>query len=96
MNEDVNEIIKKIKIEMENIEIYYKICEKIINSYNIQYRNYEIIQNVNEIIYKDIINNINSIINDNNINKKYNKIIEIYNKMNEINKINENKNKIKK
>ena len=96
MNEDFNEIIKKIKIEMENIEIYYKICEKIINIYNIQYRNYEIIQNVNEIIYKDIINNINSIINDNNINKKYNKIIEIYNKMNEINKINENKNKIKK
>ena len=89
LNKDINEIIIKLNKVKENIDIYYNIYNNIINNYNSDNINYEILQNINEFqnynnnIIKDIIN----IINDNNINNKFNNIIHIYNDMN--NKINE-------
>ena len=77
----LNEIINEIKTVIENIEVYYNICSDYINSYNIKNRNYELLINMNDLINKDIINDINYIINDKNISHKFNKIIEIYNKI---------------
>ena len=77
----LNEIINEIITVIENIEIYYNICSDYINSYNIKNRNYELLINMNDLINKDIINDINYIINDKNISHKFNKIIEIYNKI---------------
>ena len=98
MHTEVDNIIYKIKIVMENIEIYYKICNDVINNYDNKNRNYEIIQNINEIINKEINNDINYIIEENNINIKFIKIMEIYNKIkqkenNEENEFYENINK---
>ena len=44
MNKEINEIINKVKLVMDNIEIYYKICNNILNNNIIENRNYEIIK----------------------------------------------------
>jgi len=44
--------------------------------------NYEILYNLNNINNDVIIKDIENIINDNNIQTKFNKVINIYNKMN--------------
>ena len=51
---------------MNKINNYYKISRNIINNYNIKYKNYIILNNINEFIkYNNIIkNDIKSIIND--------------------------------
>ena len=81
MNDSINEIINKLSTAKENMESYYKICDSIINNYNIQNKNYELLNNLNDIINHEIINDISNIINENNINNKFNKIMIIYNKI---------------
>jgi len=78
---ETTEKFNKIK---ENIDLYYKIYDNIINNYNCENINYEILYNINEFnrYNNDIIKDINEIINDYNIN---NKINEIINKMDNIN-----------
>ena len=95
----INNIIKELEIIKEYIEEYYKIINDITDNYILnKKRNYEILENIKEIIYNNnIINDIKKMNND----FKYNNIIDIYNKINNINidviiyKINNNKDKIK-
>ena len=77
-------IINKLNNVIENIEKYYKINYDIINNYEIQNRNYHILQNINEFQNFDayIIKDINKIINNNDFFTKFNMIMEIYQKMN--------------
>jgi len=86
---DIIEILNKVK---DNMNIYYNIYNNIINNYNCENINYELLYNINEFNkYNNIIiKDINEIINDNNINNKFNNILNIYKKMNYIdnNKIN--------
>jgi len=97
--EKINNIIKEIEIIKASIEEYYKIINEIIDYYiNNKKRNYETLENIKEIIYNNIIiNDIKKVNND----FKYNNIIDIYNKINNINidiityKINNNENKIR-
>ena len=81
MNKDIKEIINKLNEVMENIEIYYNICNNIINNYNIKNRNYQILKNMKEVINIDSIEDINNLTTDKNINNKFSKIIDMYNKM---------------
>ena len=94
LNNNINEIIKILNKVKENMDIYYKIYNNIIDNYSSENINYEILYNINEFnkYNNNIIKDINEIINDNNINNKFNKIINIYNKMNnnKNNKINYN------
>jgi hypothetical protein len=78
-NININEIKKLLDNVMENIEIYYNICSSYINNYDINKINYETIENINKIINRDIIFDINRVIGDNNINNIINKIIDIDN-----------------
>jgi hypothetical protein len=74
----------KSDIIMENLKEYYKIIKNIIDNYiKNSKRNYENIKNIKEILdqNKIIINDIKEI-NDNN---KYSDLIDIYNKINNIN-----------
>ena len=95
-NENINKIIEVINNVKENMNNYYKLEEYLINNYNKKEINYEILYNINKIInYNDIIiNDINTINNENNIQNKFNYINDIYNKINNIddthNKINNN------
>ena len=84
---NINTIINMLKDVKKKMDIYYKINEDIINNYNSNNINYEIIYNLsqlkNNIIESDLIN----IINNSNIKEKFNDIFELYCNMN-INEIN--------
>ena len=57
----------------------YKICDGIIRNNN--FKNYEMIQNINDINFNKYIEDFNEIIENKNLNKKFEKIIDIYNKI---------------
>jgi len=88
---NIDEIIKKLEEVKENMNIYYNKSNNIINNNNI---NYEILQNIKEFCDNNnkIIEDIKEIINEKNINNKFNNIMKIYKKINnkENNKINNN------
>ena len=98
---DIDEIIIKLNKIKNIFEIYYNINQNVINNFNKEKINYEILYNINYINNSDFIRNINSIIDDNNIQNKFIKLFNIYNKMNSYNviyikyKINKEDNKIK-
>ena len=68
------------------MEIYYNISEKIIS---IKKMNYKILNNINECINFNfkVIQDIREIILDKNMNNKINKIINIFNKIDDYNNI---------
>ena len=80
--DNIIDILQKIKL---NVEIYYKINSNILNNFNIKNRNYEIfskLNNINNIIDNIIIKDIKDIINEKNITNKFNKIYNLYQKIN--------------
>ena len=88
--EEIKNILNKV---MNNIEIYYKINKEIINNYinnyDIKKKNYYILKNINEIKNnnKIMIKELNDIIEEGDINKKVNYLMNIYDKnINYINK----------
>ena len=89
LKEYIKDIINKLNVFIDNIEIYYNISYNITNNH--ENMNYKIIQNIKEFqsFNTILINDINKIIKDDNLNDKYNHIIDIYNKM--TNKIDESK-----
>ena len=68
---------------MDNIEIYYNICNNILNNFEIKKKNYYILESIKEFFnYIDIIKkDINKINKENNLNNKINNIINISNSM---------------
>lgn len=75
-NEQLNKII-------ENFELFYDIGNHIINSYNKIYKNFYVVNNINNIIeYNEIImKDIDKIINETNVENKNNYITKIYEQM---------------
>ena len=72
LNKDIREIIKILNNVMDNMELFYKMkYENNINNINVSI-NYN----------KDILNDINKVINETYINSKIDNIINIYNKFN--------------
>ena len=86
LNQKIKEIIKQLNKISKNMEIYNNINFNLFEIFNMKNRNYQLLKNNN----KNILNEINEIINNNeNIN-----ILNIYNNMND--KLNNNKYKINK
>ena len=83
MYKEMDKIIEIICNVKKYIGKYFNICDNIINNFDcdLKNRNYEKIENINNIINKDILCDIKEIINNNNINEKFKKIIEINNKI---------------
>ena len=98
-NNYIKELINRLNKVKENIDIFYKIYDGIINNYEIKNRNYEILQNINDIKYDNVLNNINRVIKESDINNKFIYINEIFEKMKNtftiIYNINKNEDKIK-
>ena len=93
--DNINNLIRKLKRIIENIEVYYRIYNKLVKNYKNQKRNFELIQNLKEISNNSILKDICLINNENDINSKINGYLEMYKKMiiNEISlKFNINKN----
>ena len=83
LNNDIKEIINKLNFVMENLQLYYKICDDIITNFNNKNKNYQSIQNIKDISNQDIIKDINYVINEKNTSKKYNKIMKLFYKINQ-------------
>ena len=78
----INEIIDKLNLIKNNLDNYYKINEDIINNYDIKNRNYEILQNINELNkINNITEELNEINNDKNLLNKLNKLFTLYKMM---------------
>ena len=78
---EVQNIIDILKKLIGNLDIYYQINYNIINSFNVKRKNYEILYNIKNLKYDDIVSDINRLMNENNISLKFNYIINIYNMM---------------
>ena len=74
----IQEIIKKLNIVLDNIEKYYEINKNIIDNINNKNRNYEMLYNINNINNDNINNDIKNIIDENDINAKFNNIMKLY------------------
>ena len=67
---------------MNNYEIYYNIYNDMVNNYNIETRNYHILKNITNIKLDEVFEDLNKINEEGHLFKKFEKIYEIYNKMN--------------
>ena len=87
LEKSINEIIEKFLDFKYKINLYKELLKDMINNYEDKNLNYQTIQNINEILdfKKCISNDILAIINESDINKKVKYIMNIYNKMNNIN-----------
>ena len=74
----IKDIIVKLNKVIENLDIYYKICELIVNCYQKNSYNYEILENISH-IDDNIIKNIVKI--NNSFKKQFIQLINIYSKM---------------
>ena len=90
----LNDVIRDMKNMLdkisENMEIYFKIIYDIIHNFNKKKKNYEILKNMN---IKDFINipELDNILNNNyDYSKKFDILMNIYNKMNNIDLNSEN------
>ena len=82
--ENINDIIKKLNNVQEYMEKYYQLFVDINSNIESKQRNYEVLANIKQINIdnNDLIKEIDEIINENDINNKIKKIIEISNKTN--------------
>ena len=80
-NDNINIIINRLKKVSENLETYYKIYTDLITAYKDKKMTKELIHNIEELKGNKMLDDISSINNENNLTKKINKILEIYNKM---------------
>ena len=88
-NNNIKNIIEKLNKTMNKINIYYQIYLSIINIYDIININYQILNNINNILNynnKIILNEINEVIEEPDEYKNVNKLIDLYNLIFNINK----------
>ena len=90
LKNDIEDIINRLKIIIDNMDIYYRISHS--KAKNNKNRNYNYLQNLNEFInYNNkIIKDIKEIINDNNIKHKFENLMNIYDNINNIRNENNN------
>jgi len=79
--DEVKKIKKILNYVLENLDNYYNIINNIYSSFELKKRNYEILNNINEINSDDLYKDLEEIINENKIQNKFYKINIIYNKM---------------
>ena len=91
-NNDIIKIIEILNNVKNEIGIFYKFYYDIMNNFNTKNVNYQILNNINEIsdYNKIVINEINKVIDEVNINKKFNNIINLYDKLFETDKTDKN------
>ena len=86
IKEEIQNIINKLNNIISNLEIYYNINKQINENKN---RNYASLKNISELrkFNNIVINDINSITSENDINQKFDKLMNIYEKINNNNYI---------
>ena len=80
-NKTIEEYINKLKIVNESLKALKKMVHDIGHNYDPQKRNFIILNNINNFRYDFVLNDLNNINNDKDIKSKFNKIIELYEKI---------------
>jgi len=80
-SKNITDIIYKLNSLKENMEKYYEIFNNTVNTIDNKIRNYEILNNINEITKNDILNDLCNINNEKNLKNKINLIFDIIDKM---------------
>ena len=89
MNNIITKMIAILYKVNENMKNYFEIYNEIIKNYEIKNRNYEMFKNINYIQNTIHFEEVDKIINNNNIYFQFENIINIFNKMEKMQKINE-------
>ena len=89
LKKEINEKDDRYNKVLENMEIYYNLANRLKSNYNIRKKNYKKLININNITdyNKEIVKDIDKIINENNHENKSKYLNEIYTKMSYINEI---------
>ena len=84
-NNNIKEIIKILNKIMDKVELYSNIYYEMINNFDEDNINYQTLNNINEIsnYNKNVINEMDKIINEVRYNYKINNIINLYSKLTE-------------
>jgi surface protein len=87
-NNNIKGIIKMLNSIIDTTSLFYKIYSDIIDNFDKNNINFQILNNINEISsYKNIIlNDIDTIMNEINNDNKINSLMNLYNQLNEKNK----------
>ena len=80
-NNIINELIEKLIYISRNVNEFYKISYDVVNNYELQNRNYEILKNIDSIKKNIKVNDIDEIIKEKKINIQILKIMKMYEKM---------------
>ena len=83
LKNDIDQLIKRLNKIEDNFELYYNISNDFISNYNIKKKNYQILMNLNNIICfnNNIIRDIDKIVNEEKVEKKFKYLEEIYKNM---------------
>ena len=71
LNENLDDIINRMKIFKENINSYYKISIDVMKNVDNNNRNYEILNNIIKICDNDIMRDIKKIVEEKELKKKW-------------------------
>ena len=80
LNANIDYIINRLKSYKENMNYYYQIYVNIMENINNQNRSYELLNNMNEIAYNNIMEDIKSIVEKDDYKNKLNLIFDIIDK----------------
>ena len=88
LKKEANKITYTLEYIINNMEKYYKINQQIINNYEANRRNYQILYNIKELNNSSVIKDIDEIVSNESISVKIINFLDIFKKMN-INKYDE-------
>ena len=87
IKQDIDNIISKFENIKRNIDIYYNINNDILNVYSSQKINYYILINIFENKFENSLDEIKEIINEKNYIKKLEKLLDLYDEINDVSQI---------
>ena len=82
MQEEINKIVRTLHSFLDSLNAYYQINEEIVKNYDLRHRNYFSIKNVSNYNIKKLFYDLNCALEESNIEKKINLILDINIKIN--------------
>ena len=82
LQEEINKIVKILHSFLDSLNTYYQINEEIVKNYDLRHRNYFSIKNVSNYNIKKLFYDLNCALEESNIEKKINLILDINIKIN--------------
>jgi len=82
LQEEINRIVKTLHSFLDSLNTYFQINEEIIKNYDLRHRNYFSIKNVSNYDTKKLLDDMNCCLEESNIEKKINLILDINSKIN--------------